>query len=91
MNNLGRPWGRQRLALPGVPPTAQPIHCGMPSSREQHHLCQCNQVVWAAPSQVQGLAAPMPQAVPGVASEGATHAVRAVHMVHQGTCVWLHP
>ena len=27
----------------------------------------------------------------GVPYEGATHTVRAVHRVHQGMCVWLHP
>jgi len=26
-----------------------------------------------------------------VEEEGAARAVRAVHMVHQGTCVWPHP
>ena len=64
VNNPGRPQGRAALS-PGAPPTAQPIRCGTPPGREQHHLCQCNYGVWAAPSQVQGLAAPMPQAVVG--------------------------
>ena len=43
------PGAGQRLACPGVPPTAQPIHHGTPPSRGQHHLCQCNQGVRAAP------------------------------------------
>ena len=37
----------------------------MPLSPEQHHLCQRSQGVRAAPSRVQGLAAPVPQAVMG--------------------------
>ena len=37
----------------------------MPLSPEQHHLCQRSQGVRAAPSRVQGLAAPVPQAVVG--------------------------
>ena len=47
---------------PGAPPTAQPIHRGMPLSPEQHHLCQRSQGVRAAPSRVQGLAGPVPVA-----------------------------
>ena len=65
VNNPSRPQVGHRLVCPGAPPTTQLIHRGMPPSHEQHHLCQCNQGVLAAPSRVQGLATPVPQAVVG--------------------------
>ena len=65
VNNPGRPRGRAALGVPRAPPTVQPIHRGTPPSREQPHLCQCNQGMRAVPSQVQGLGAPVPQAVMG--------------------------
>ena len=65
VNNPGRLGGRAALSVARGPSNRAANPLWDATQPEQHHLCQRNQGVWAAPSRVQGLAAPVPQAVVG--------------------------